>query len=191
MRSSQISPLALVLWLLALALALANAGCATSDVITRTTKVAIETPFEEAHYNSQARGEDAQGEFNLLMGVATHLGYTVSFVERTDGNVGINYSQRRLIEIESTMPLNARVETLAHELGHAMHPPFMFNAREAEWFAELTAVEVLRRIGYPVDPKVSGTYLAGIKMASYIATVYRKDIERAASALVAAAGVGR
>lgn len=78
------------------------------------------------------------------------LGFTLDYAEGFEEKTG-NYGETmigsvvRHTFIDESLEPNARVAVLAHEMGHALQPPFL-DSEEAEVFAEAVAFLVCRRL---------------------------------------------
>lgn len=92
------------------------------------------------------------------------------------GATGLSYRQdyEKHVFIDQSLPINGRIEVLAHELGHMFQPP-SDNRAANDVFAELVSVEVCARLGVP-SAASSIRYIKVHKSAFAVAKIYAPEI---------------
>lgn len=126
---------------------------------------------------SEAPAEKAFQEWNHLRPDAGLSNTTHGFTARDIG--------RQMIWVRPEMPVDAKVYTLAHELGHAVTPQFMRmffwrGVQEDEALAESVGYMVLKELAPTLSTEVTGAYMKNIvgnPPAEYLrsyASVYRE-----------------
>jgi len=126
---------------------------------------------------TRLQGDDPQNSYELLLGVAASIGYSVEDAD-LDGttNGDCTYALRRIRVAADRSPAQ-RVKTLAHELAHALLHEGHSNRPLAELEAESVAYVVCRNLGIPSDEYTFG----------YVAT-WAGGGDEAIAALKASAG---
>ena len=111
---------------------------------------------------------------------AAWLGVSVEYRpeghEDLRGATGLSWSNglQKHVLVNGDLPINGRLEVLAHEIGHTYQPP-LANRMEHEVFAELVSVEVCKRLGLDTA-RVAARYLQANKSALALARTHRKEI---------------
>lgn len=161
-----------------LLLAVLSGGCAsTSD---RIVAEALRTPLHEA-FSVPSNGATMAPALARLEARLKAIGVTVTYADLSpDSLAGRTRGDR--IEIEQTLAINGRLETLAHEAGHLFQSPTFSNA-EGQAFAELVGAEVCARLGWNMDIS-SGRYLGAYKHGLAGALASKVDMERAVRVLL-------
>lgn len=96
---------------------------------------------------SRLDGDDPQGHYDHLVGVAQSLGFSVVDHEFSGGTNGDCSHTEHRIRIESRNSPLQRVKTLAHEIAHALLHEKYDNRALAELEAESTAFVICQSLG--------------------------------------------
>lgn len=182
-----------VLALTVVTFCLAVTGCASRyDRLTRD----IERAASLTGYEPSA-GDSHKAWLSHLEVIAGLLGVTVEYVPDLKATQDVLGRSRqgiaplegtgpvliRKVWIDSTQPVNGRVETLAHELAHFL-TPVVLTEPEREVFAEAVMVEFTQRIGLASTRQISIRYLSTVRHLAYLRRIYRREIEWAAAVLL-------
>lgn len=121
---------------------------------------------------------------------ATRMGIRVTdenpIFKLLPGSVGVFYRDLRTIVMSSTFSHDARVEILAHELGHALTPPSpSFQEMHNEVWASSVSFLLMQKdntCGLACIERYT-TYLAQHKMAFPVMRIYRTELDFAVTVL--------
>lgn len=124
-------------------------------------------PLPEPPAPVDAEGEELAGLLPKLEGLAREIGFVVYYYEPEEpGLYGFCDQQGKRIVVRASLPANARVTTLVHEIAHALGLTYRdYSRRQCETIVEATTYIVLGSIGYDT---------AGFSVP-YVATFARDD----------------
>lgn len=99
------------------------------------------------------------------------------------GATGVSWidGAQKHVLVDASLPINGKIEVLAHELGH-LFQPYSESRSAHDVFAELVSVAVCEKLGVP-SAKSSARYLTAHKSAFYVAKVYGPEIKFVADML--------
>lgn len=161
-------------------LTLALASCAPS-LIDRTVSLGPDTVYVPTV------GDEMGTAMKLLSARLVEGGYTVDLqpeevitrLNQGEWAYGLHFRQFKIIALNSSVPVNAQFETLAHEAGHIFHS---WALREesygaSEVFAEIVGNRVQQFYGSKTAKRTSSEYLAAFKHALVYLPYLERDIE--------------
>jgi hypothetical protein len=162
-------------------LSLVAASCSTP--LTQLAQSIRATTEDVGRYVPTQR-DDCRLAVAFLHERARALKITVEYVDLTEDAFGMYYREERKITLQNGMTSCTTLETLAHELGHALQPRTLWiTGPGTQVFADAVSYVVVRKIG-GYDPRARyATYLAGLKMNVGLLHDYQVDIDQAAQTL--------
>lgn len=155
-----------------------------TDPLVKLKTLALATPLSDTGYYPTTLPPHTYDETARRLKLAAfRLNLKVDFGTLDEGVLGeIKYWDRE-IHIASYLDDDARTQTLAHELAHALEPASMRDdPKESEVWAESVAYLILRK--EHDDPYTHARYIARFKTHLSVLDVYRREMEYAVSALV-------
>lgn len=147
------------------------------DPLARLEAAAREHPAWLADYIPPTTAELGESERRLYASAA-RLGIEV-VVEATD-STGLFTRKTRRIRLDPQLKLDARVQVLAHELGHALAPPDLSEPEE-QVFADAVSFLVVRH--QRDDLETYAAYLARFRTSLHVIHLYAEEIRYAAEVL--------
>jgi hypothetical protein len=164
----------------------------TQNPLDRLTANAIALPpwaadgYGDPHTDHLAANHGELQNRLLLAMIRLGLHFDRSGMHHLDqGAVGTLYPHDRVIVLDNSFSIDARTEVLAHEIAHSLEPPRVeFTHGEAEVFAMGVSYLVVRHVYCDEDCEFRyASYLAMHKTSLDVLTVYRSEIEFAATVI--------
>lgn len=149
------------------------------DPLARLEAAAREYPAWLADYVPPTTADLGESERRLYASAA-RLGIEVIVEAKPTDFIGLFTRKTRRISLDPHLKLDARVQVLAHELGHALAPPGL-SGPEGQVFADAVSFLVVRH--QRDDLETYAAYLARFRTSLPVLRLYAEEIRYAADVL--------